>query len=121
MNGMTQFLKISYLFALVTFYCLESFNQEVIGLTENKVIKEYLKSHKSRMKSTASQDPLVLPFFDDFSTSRVLPNEDLWEDKYAFINSDYPIEPISIGVATLDAIDNMGNVYAIDNNINKDH
>ena len=117
MNSMTQFLKISYLVALVTFYCLKGYNQEVIGLTENKVIKEYLKSHETRMKSTANQHPVTLPFIDDFSTSKVLPDENLWEDNYAFINSDYPIEPISIGVATLDAIDNTGNVYAIDNNV----
>ncbi len=117
MNNITQILRISCLFVLLTFVCFKSYNQEVIGLTENRIIKRYLETHRSAKKSTASSDPLALPFFDDFSTSKVLPDQSLWEDKYAFINSEYPVEPISIGVATLDAIDDLGNVYATDNDI----
>lgn len=117
MNGMIEFLKISYLVILLTFYCFKGYSQEVIGLTENKVIKNQLEKDKSRKKSTKAIDPLNIPFFDDFSTSNVFPDEELWEDKYAFINSSYPVEPLSIGVATLDAIDDEGNVYATDNDI----
>lgn len=117
MNGMIEFLKISYLVILLTFYCFKGYSQEVIGLTENKVIKNQLEEDKSKKKSTKAIDPLNIPFFDDFSTSNVFPDEELWEDKYAFINSSYPVEPLSIGVATLDAIDDEGNVYATDNDI----
>jgi hypothetical protein len=117
MNGMIKFLKIGFVFILMTFYCFNAYNQEVIGLTENRIIKNQLKEYKSRKKNTQYSDPLRLPFFDDFSTSAVFPDDDLWEDSYAFINSSYPIEPVSIGVATLDAIDDKGNIYATDNDI----
>lgn len=118
MNNIKQFLIKSCLFAvLMIFILFKGYSQQVIGLTENRLIKEYLNTHQARKKSTASTASLVLPFFDDFSTSIVFPDESLWEDNYAFINSQYPIEPVSIGVATLDAIDNTGNVYAVDNSI----
>ena len=117
MNGMIKFLKIACLFTFITFYCFKGYNQEVIGLTENRVIKNQIKEYKSRNKSAQNTVPLKLPFFDDFSTSNVFPDDDIWEDRYAFINSSYPIEPVSIGVATLDAIDDQGNIYATDNDI----
>jgi hypothetical protein len=58
---------------------------------------------------------LTLPFFEDFSTSTVIPDPNKWSDRYAFINSSFATEPISVGVATLDAIDENGDVYALTN------
>lgn len=54
---------------------------------------------------------IELPFFDDFSRSEVYPDENKWSDRYAFINNDYPVDPLSVGVATLDAIDHTGALY----------
>jgi len=53
-------------------------------------------------------DTLDLPFFDDFSRNQGYPDPKLWSDVFAFINNSYPDDPVSIGVATLDAIDNSG-------------
>jgi hypothetical protein len=53
-------------------------------------------------------DTLELPFFDDFSKDRGYPDVNLWSDVYVFINNNYPDDPVSIGVATLDAINNAG-------------
>ncbi|UCH14741.1 MAG: T9SS type A sorting domain-containing protein [Bacteroidales bacterium] len=114
---MIKLLKVSSLVVLIAFFSIKGYCQEVIGLTENKVIKNQLEKYKSRKKSTESIDTLNIPFFDDFSTSNIFPDEELWEDRYAFINSSYPLEPLSIGVASLDAIDAEGNVYATDNDI----
>jgi hypothetical protein len=55
-------------------------------------------------------DTLDLPFFDDFSRNQGYPDPELWTDKFAFINNSYPVDPPSIGVATLDAIDNSGHL-----------
>lgn len=55
-------------------------------------------------------DTLELPFFDDFSRNRGYPDPTLWSDGYVFINNNYPDDPVSIGVATLDAIDNTGHL-----------
>lgn len=35
----------------------------------------------------------------------------LWIDNYAYINNNYPIEPITVGVATFDGIDERGMPY----------
>ncbi|MEG2070210.1 MAG: T9SS type A sorting domain-containing protein, partial [Bacteroidales bacterium] len=40
------------------------------------------------------------------------PNPQLWEDQHVFVNNTYPIYAPTIGVATLDALDKHGNVYA---------
>jgi len=84
--------------------------QEVINhLNGNPQLKDY-SLHYKKLKS--SQDTLELPFFDDFSDSYFYPNQNKWTDNYAFINDTYPIDPPSIGVATLDAIDNSGEFYS---------
>ena len=61
----------------------------------------------SRLKA-GILDTLELPFFDDFSKSHGYPDLTLWSDIYAFINNNYPDDPVSIGVATLDAINSSG-------------
>ena len=55
---------------------------------------------------------LTLPFFDNFSQTGIYPSPDLWADKNAFVNNSYPVEPVNYGVATLDALDSTGNIYA---------
>ncbi|MCF0206796.1 MAG: T9SS type A sorting domain-containing protein, partial [Bacteroidales bacterium] len=76
----------------------------------------YLSDYSSRYfkkisaKTTVS-DTLELPFFDDFSASHVYPDSTKWTDKYAFINNAYCSNPISYGVASLDAINQYGAVY----------
>lgn len=55
--------------------------------------------------------PVVLPFFDDFSSEDMYPSQLRWLDKYAFINATYAINPPNIGTATLDAINEKGEIY----------
>ncbi len=112
-----KYLKIVVLFFLtVVFSGKAIYCQELRGLSENAVIKKYIAVHPGRLKSTSAPVSLTLPFFDDFSTSSVVPDPGKWQDRDAFINNSYPVEPISIGVATLDAIDQNGNIYAINSN-----
>jgi len=63
--------------------------------------------HDSRLK-TGILDTLDLPFFDDFSRNQGLPDPGIWSDVYVFINNSYPSDPVSLGVATFDAINNSG-------------
>lgn len=113
----TEIKKILFIAIPLYFLSLPFFAQMVVPLSGNITIKQYIAENQIPKKST-SQSPLVvdtltLPFFDDFSSITVFPNPNLWEDRYAFINATYPVEPISYGVATLDAIDDKGNVYNI--------
>ncbi|RLD52198.1 MAG: hypothetical protein DRI94_03865, partial [Bacteroidetes bacterium] len=83
-----------------------------ISLNSNPQIESYLKKHpNSEKKYTASKDPLELPFWDDFSDSNMFPNSNLWQDQTAYINNTLAINPPSIGVATMDAVDSQGKIY----------
>ena len=68
-------------------------------------------------KNRTANDSLVfvynkLPFLDDFSSTTVYPDPNLWADKDAYINSTLALNPLSVGVATLDAIDETGLIYS---------
>ncbi len=83
--------------------------QEVItGLQTNIEVKNKNKL-SSREKGLAA--PLELPFFDDFSGQSHIPSPAKWSDDFAFINNTYTDQQITIGIATLDAIDNTGRLY----------
>ncbi|MBU0763961.1 MAG: T9SS type A sorting domain-containing protein, partial [Bacteroidetes bacterium] len=64
------------------------------------------------VKNKTSTDTLTIPFFDDFADIQVYPDANLWSDCYAFINSEYPVDPPTIGVATLDALNQYGMIYS---------
>ncbi|MDR2010320.1 MAG: T9SS type A sorting domain-containing protein [Bacteroidales bacterium] len=104
-----------YILILIFFFInISLFSQEILINCGNPFLKKYSKQYFENyphLKNT-SIDTLELPFFDDFANSFIYPDSSKWTDKYAFINSDYAIDPVSIGVATLDAIDEFGNVYS---------
>ncbi|HEX2395380.1 MAG TPA: T9SS type A sorting domain-containing protein [Bacteroidales bacterium] len=87
--------------------------QSLRGLQENPVIKNYRADENPTLKSASNQLRLYLPFFEDFSTSSILPDPDKWTDQYVYINNSFGLNPPSVTVATFDAIDQNGNVYAI--------
>ncbi len=78
--------------------------QEVVSpLTYNVQVSE-----TSHIQNRYSPAQLSLPFFDDFSRYTGVPNPQLWEDKDAFVNTTYPVNPVNLGVATLDGLDSIG-------------
>lgn len=80
----------------------------IVPLGSNAV----LQNQSERTVKKKVQDVLVeLPFIDDFSYDTPYPSFDLWADDYAYINNGYAIDPPTIGVATLDALDWNGSVY----------
>ena len=66
-----------------------------------------------KIKNAAiKQEPVLeLPFFEDFSYTGPYPDQNLWADSNVYINSCYHIHPVSIGVATFDALDKYGKIY----------
>ncbi len=90
-----------------------AFGQEVLsGIEGNPAIeKAYKQAHFSMNKNLLLADTLELPFFDDFSDSFVYPKSSLWVDKDVFINTNYSSNPVSVGIATLDAADYKGSMY----------
>ncbi len=67
--------------------------------------------HRSTRKSISLTDTLSLPFFDDFSLPTVYPDPHRWSDSNAYVNTTYGVDPPTLGVATLDAIDKTGALY----------
>ena len=100
---------LGVLFLLTTFLS-QIYAQEVLtGLRVNKEIaRESVKNHPA----LPLRAELHLPFVDDFSNYTGYPNSSLWQDRYAFVNRTFAIQPPTLGVATLDALDENGNVYA---------
>lgn len=89
------------------------YSQEVIIDCGNPALRDYSARYFEKFGSKAvHNDTLELPFFDDFSASYMYPDSSKWTDKYAYINNSCCKNPISIGVATLDAIDEHGKIYA---------
>ena len=86
--------------------------QEVLfPLTGNTVLKSQYRNSAQRQLRQAAADTLLLPFIDDFSREGVYPQQDHWVDSFAFINSSFPDNPVTIGVATLDGVNAEGNPY----------
>ncbi len=83
--------------------------QETLIDVGNPLLKAYSKTITT--KDQATTDTLDLPFFDDFSASYIYPDTTKWLDKFAYINNDFAIDPISINVASLDALNPYGSVY----------
>ena len=85
--------------------------QEVLtGLRVNKTVAR--EAAKNMQPAPTRNGALHLPFVDDFSNYTGWPNSALWQDRYAFVNRTFAIQPPTLGVATLDALDEKGNVYA---------
>jgi Secretion system C-terminal sorting domain len=101
-------------------------NQEVFGQTEqekplryNPTLRED-RAHESHERG--SEIILSLPFFDDFSNyslpSASTPEDDLrWQDRTAFINQTLGVSPFTIGVATLDGLNDVGYPYVFDEDV----
>jgi len=79
-----------------------SAQEKVNPLAFNKAL-EGKKSNTFKLSTS-----LGLPFFDDFSYDGPYADPTLWIDEHAFVNYTYAIDPISLGVATLDGLDSNG-------------
>jgi len=96
--------------SLFSLFCFTLPAQEYLtGLSSNPALSPKKNSNIHFYKEITE---VRLPFLDDFSyANSIYPTDSLWQDRYAFVNSGYAINPPSIGVATLDAINDTGAVY----------
>jgi hypothetical protein len=83
--------------------------ERLVSVATNPVL---LNGARPAPLKTVNADTLSLPILDDFSNSTPFPRPDLWTDNLAYINHTFAINPPTYGVATLDAIDSTGKVYA---------
>jgi len=84
------------------------------GLNTNAQIIKIYETQQQRGElpdSKSEKQPLLLPFFEDFSNYTGYPNQNLFMDRQAFVNNTFPVFPPSIGVVTLDALNEKGEIY----------
>lgn len=63
------------------------------------------------LKTAAIDDTILLPVIDDFTSQSTYPNSEIWVDNYVLINSSHAENPLSIGVATFDGLNENGFPY----------
>jgi len=90
--------------------------QEIItGLQRNEAVKAkhdlMLKEGGLNLSMRNNSISLTLPFFDDFETSSVYPNQNIWQGESVYVNENFPYFPPNINAATFDALDSTGNIY----------
>lgn len=101
-----RFLSIS---AIILIIQVMQAQEILTGLQVNPLVRQsVLENGRPALKSNIQ---LTLPFFDDFSGSDIFPSQQRWADQDVFINNDYPVFPVTAGVATFDAIDANGLLY----------
>jgi len=89
---------------------LTGYGQEVLTPVSSYPYDPVLSVQISGHLKVLNIDTLHLPFFEDFSRPGNLPDQKIWTDTYAYINNSYAVDPVSIGVATLDAVDADGSL-----------
>lgn len=97
-------LKKAGFILLFSLFSVLSFAQIIIS-----PIGSFADTQKQKRQSS---DDIFLPFIDDFSNYVGIPNSDKWESFGAVVNCSYQFNPPSVGVATLDATDIYGKLYA---------
>lgn len=86
-------------------------SQEILtGVRVNKDI--YKIAQKCSHSSTKANVTIQLPFIEDFSNYVGYPDSLLWEDRQAYVNRTYALRPPTLGVATLDALNENGEIYS---------
>ena len=97
---------------LLTGLVLTSQAQNRVELRDLEVNKMLHNAEIQQQQRKSLEPPLSLPFLDDFSSPRSpYPNPKFWQDNKVFINTNYPLLPPTIGVATFDALDENGQLY----------
>lgn len=107
MNSSIKLCKLVCVAAFTFFSTMVNCQEYIENLNFNPALagEQWHKDEKN--SATAIQ----LPFFDDFSYRNVYPKQTLWSDNDVFVNNDLGYMPISIGVATFDALDAQGKLH----------
>lgn len=85
--------------------------QEVITPLQTNARLQKLSRETNTQRTSSVVHPLALPFFDDFSGPEGYPDQSLWDGEDVFINDDYAVFPPTVGVATFDAINRLGELH----------
>lgn len=83
------------------------FNAHLLSMDEDAVGLKSAGFQKIRVDIDSSKYILV----DDFSYNNYRPNPSVWMDRSVFINRNFPVNPVTVGVATFDGMNEYGYPY----------
>jgi Secretion system C-terminal sorting domain len=92
---------------------------DLLPLRTNSQVKAFLDRNpgyvwnkENSLYKWGQRDTLKIPFFDDFTSTTIYPDSSKWLDNQVFVNTDFPINPPSYGVATFDFLTDEGVPYS---------
>jgi hypothetical protein len=105
---MTLFYKhLALLFLFISSSLLAQRSERLSGVSALQISEE-------APKTSLSKSAVNLPFFDDFSATGIFANPNLWEaTNQVYINQTWARSPITLGVATLDGLNQFGRAYRL--------
>jgi len=83
------------------------------ALPANPYLNQQTNADFLKQKHAYRISALALPFFDDFNQLEVHPNPLFWQDNNVYVNKHYPQHTVTLGVATFDGTDSVGNPYSL--------
>lgn len=105
-----KILTVLFLFLSMSFGL--SAQEIIVPAATHQELRDAIKNGLSG-STPKSGGVRTLPFVDDFSYPGIYPADSLWANRTAFVNNRYAINPPSIGVATLDAVNDSGGHYPL--------
>ena len=89
-----------------------------IGFSTSQAVSQEILTGFYRGKPAAqpnvrsiNETGLFLPFFDDFSQSRLFPDSTKWTGRNTMVTDGFPLNPPTRDAVTLDVLDEHGRVY----------
>lgn len=104
-------LKYCIVFLLILLGSFEIFAQEALMPLPGNPQKSEEAFHSNRSGAKTTDLPLTLPFWDDFSYKGPYPDASRWADGNVYVNTGFAVHPKTVGVATFDILDSLGQVY----------
>ncbi|MDR3235809.1 MAG: T9SS type A sorting domain-containing protein [Prevotellaceae bacterium] len=101
--------------AVQGFVCRASAQEMLVPLSENRNVQpQPAHVHKSSgiQKLDAGDNPLPLPFVGDFAPAHPYPDPAQWTTNGVYVNNHYALNMPTVGVATFDALNGEGRLYA---------
>ena len=95
-------MRITLFITLLCYSAIATGQEVVSGLVSNPFLKA------GKVLVTKNKSAITLPFFDDFAYDFPVVDIDLWQQSSVFVNRTYPINPVTVGVATFDGLDAYG-------------
>ena len=102
--------RVTYLLLSALLTVNASAQEVITGLVRNRLIESGRPS-TPLLKGATAEEPVSLPFSDDFSGDSIWPSTARWTDLQVFINNTFSVKQPSAGMATFDCLDERGYLH----------